>query len=222
MEPGDKYLEVTYGAKPFTDYPYLLSQNLQTRFSLSAGSKLLDLGCGRGESAQAFQELGMVVTGVDQAAPTVPRATFEFIGGDLSQGLPQFSDDQFDIVFSKSVLEHFYYPDKILAEAVRVLRPGGLIISMTPSWRHNYKMFFDDFTHRTPFTKASLSDLHQVFGLEEITTEYFIQLPKTWKFPVLSISARILGQLVPDELKLTKTLRFSKEVMLLAAGRKPA
>ena len=140
----------------------------------------------------------------------------------MSQGLPQFSDDQFDIVFSKSVLEHFYCPETILAEAVRVLRPGALIISMTPPWRHNYKMFFDDFSHGTPFTKASHSDLQHVVVLEEIKTEYFIQLPKTWKFPVFSSSARILGQLVPDELKLTKTLRFSKEVMLLAAGRKPA
>ena len=60
MERCDKYLEVTYVAKPFTDYPSLLSRNPLTRFSLSAGSKLPDLGCRRGESTEAFQELGTV------------------------------------------------------------------------------------------------------------------------------------------------------------------
>ena len=221
MESGDKYLEITYGAKPFSDYPALLAAHLIDRFSIAANSKILDLGCGRGELAQAFQDGGNVVTGYDQASPTVQNFSFNFVKGDLSTGLGEFPDNQFDVVFSKSVLEHFYLPEQILAEAFRVLRPGGLVVSLTPSWRHNFKMFFDDFTHRTPFTQSSLLEIHQFVGLENVQSAYFIQLPRTWNLEPLGRFARVFGQLIPDRLKFGKTLRFSKEVMLLASGTKP-
>lgn len=221
VESGDKYLEITYGTKPFSDYPALLAANLIKRFSIVPNSKILDLGCGRGELAQAFQHGGNVVTGYDQASPTVKNFSFDFVKGDLSTGLDEFPDNHFDVVFSKSVLEHFYFPEQILAEAFRVVRPGGLVVSLTPSWRHNFKMFFDDFTHRTPFTQSSLLEIHQFVGLENVQSEYFIQLPRTWNLEPLGRFARVFGQLIPDRLKLSKALRFSKEVMLLASGTKP-
>ena len=56
----------------------------------------------------------------------------------------------FDVIYSKSVIEHFYYPEKILKEAYRVLKPGGIIITLTPDWEFIYKSFYEDFTHRTP------------------------------------------------------------------------
>ena len=61
----------------------------------------------------------------------------------------------FDVIFSKSLVEHFYYPEKIYQEMHRVLKNGGIIITMTPDWEINYKTFYEDYTHRTPFSKTN-------------------------------------------------------------------
>ena len=44
------YVAVTYNEKdrPFTQYPDKLARYLSSRYKLPKGSKLLDLGCGRG------------------------------------------------------------------------------------------------------------------------------------------------------------------------------
>ena len=56
------------------------------------------------------------------------------------ENLP-YSDSTFDVVFSKSVVEHMYYPENIFADACRVLKPNGLMITMCPAWDHNYKIY---------------------------------------------------------------------------------
>ena len=53
------YLDVIYGMKPFTEYPYLLAEYLCQAFGLQKHQKLLDLGCGRGEFLKGFIDLGL-------------------------------------------------------------------------------------------------------------------------------------------------------------------
>lgn len=50
-----------------------------------------------------------------------------------------FSDHTFDIIFSSNVLEHTNDPQKVLHEAVRVLKPGGYLQIVYP----NYASFFE-------------------------------------------------------------------------------
>jgi SAM-dependent methyltransferase len=49
-----------------------------------------------------------------------------------AQALP-FADGSFDAVFSINVLEHVPDPERLAAEAARVLRPGGLMLALTPN-----------------------------------------------------------------------------------------
>ena len=81
------------------------------------------------------------------------------------------------MIYSKSLIEHFYYPEKIFKEAYRVLKPGGIIITLTPEWKYIYKTFYDDYTHRVPFTKESLRDIHNIHNFKEVKVESFKQLP---------------------------------------------
>ena len=45
---------------------------------------------------------------------------------DLVKDKLPFNDDNFDVVFNKSVIEHFHNPENMLSEAYRVLNPVDL------------------------------------------------------------------------------------------------
>lgn len=215
------FVAVTYGQHEFSSYPRRLAREIVRRLSLPSSTKLLDLGCGRGEFLQGFLDLGLDAVGVDQTPVSeLSLDSTNYIEADLEMALP-FPDNSFDVVFSKSVVEHFYYPENLMAEVHRILKKGGTVVTMTPSWRHNMKIFFNDFTHRTPFSSESLRDLHLIAGFQEVEVNYFFQLPLLWKFPLLKFLTVFPRLLIPPSIgKYSKTVRFSKELMLFGTGRK--
>lgn len=92
------------------------------------GTRLLDVACGPGWLSAAAVQRGAIVTGVDFAEPMValarsrcPNATFHT--GD-AEHLP-FEAGQFDAVVCSLGLLHFPNPERAIAEAWRVLTPGG-------------------------------------------------------------------------------------------------
>lgn len=58
-----------------------------------------------------------------------------------------YNDNTFDIIFSQSVLEQFYFPEELVMEVYRILKPNGLVITMIPDWESVYKTFYEDYTH---------------------------------------------------------------------------
>ena len=158
------YLDVVYDQKekPFTTYPKKLVSYLIRKFNIENNSKVLDVCCGRGEFINEFINLGLEGHGVDindNAKKHFPALNLKL--ADLEKDKLPYNDNEFDIVFNKSVVEHFLSPEKIIKECFRVLKPGGIIITMTPSWEHNLKNFYDDFTHKQPFNLVSIVDLHK-------------------------------------------------------------
>ena len=141
---------------------------------------------------------------------------------DLENEALPFEDSELDVVYSKSVLEHFYYPERLISEIYRVLKPGGRVITMCPDWKFNYRIYFEDYTHRSPFMKSSIRDIHLIHGFDDVQVENFRQLPVLWRGPWLLPAAELTRVLAPDFLKpWSKWVRFSKEVMLLASATKP-
>jgi 2-polyprenyl-3-methyl-5-hydroxy-6-metoxy-1,4-benzoquinol methylase len=127
----------------------------------------------------------------------------------------------FDVIFSKSVIEHLFDPSKFVSECRRVLKPGGRIIVMTPDWGSTMKIFFDDYSHRQPYTATALKDLLDVFGFYKTHAELFYQLPVLWKYPALKAVSRILQFMVPVTAKSKiKFIRWSVELMVLGTGVK--
>jgi SAM-dependent methyltransferase len=100
-----------------------------------AEPRVLDLGCGAGDSVDLFRSLEPRVrwTGVDiERSPEVEQRTrtdADFVTFD-GQHLP-FKDASFDLVFCKQVLEHVERPDELLKEAARVIEPGGHLAGST-------------------------------------------------------------------------------------------
>ncbi len=220
------YIDVIYDElrKPFTSYPQKLTSYLVRRFGIQRNAFVLDAGCGRGEFLNGFIECGLQVYGVDQSSTTLkyfPGAKIKI--SDIEDEIP-YPDNYFDVVYSKSVIEHFHYPERFVREIYRVLKPGGLVITMCPAWEYNYRIYFEDYTHRTPFMLESLRDILFIHGFEKVQVEFFRQLPILWSKwgRYLIPLAELTRVLVPARLsRHNKWIRFSKEVMLLSSARKP-
>lgn len=109
--------------------------------------------------------------------PIVAPSVQEYIGIDLDenprakihitpQGKIQVGDGQMDVVLSTQVLEHVENPLFYLAEAYRILKPGGLLILST----HGYWMYHPDPTDYWRWTSAGLRKIITESGFE---VQYF-------------------------------------------------
>ncbi len=226
----DKYFDVNYPLAE-TDYPKKLCSYLFQRFIEPCGWQtwplLLDVGCGPGLMMSEFEKHGVRCFGVDKR---IAISSEVFRACDLEReeiGPPDF----YDVVYSKSVIEHVQNTDNVVSETYRVLKPGGLFIFLTPDWGSQHKHFFDDYTHVRAFTRKGLQNCMMINGFQDVTCEYFYQLPFVWRHPCLKFIPRLVAFLTPDSLKWKdaqeqttkerKLIRFSKEKMLLCVGRKP-
>jgi ubiquinone/menaquinone biosynthesis C-methylase UbiE len=98
------------------------------------GTKVLDLCCGTGLVAGAAAVRGAIVSGLDfsPAMLEVARAThpaLHFAEGH-AEAMP-FADRSFDAVVSNFGVHHVPWPERALAEAHRVLHPGGRLAFAT-------------------------------------------------------------------------------------------
>ncbi|MFW5641255.1 MAG: bifunctional 2-polyprenyl-6-hydroxyphenol methylase/3-demethylubiquinol 3-O-methyltransferase UbiG [Roseicyclus sp.] len=99
------------------------------------GRAVLDLGCAGGFMAEALDDRGARVTGIDPAAGAVAAAAAHAADArreirydvGVGEALP-YGDGAFDAVVCVDVLEHVEDLVRVLAEVARVLRPGGLFL----------------------------------------------------------------------------------------------
>jgi len=216
------YLSVVYDEKshPYSDYPKKLCAYLFQSFGFKEGMKMLEPGCGRGEFLKNFKDLGLDVVGVDASPEAIA-----FVDGldiklcDIENEKLPFDDNTFDVIYSKSFIEHLYYPEKYLEEAYRVLKPKGMLLTLVPDWESNYKIYFDDFTHRTPFTKMALTDAYKMYGFQEVRVFKFRQLPIVWKYPIMNYLCTFISPFIPVRTQ-NKFFRWSRELMLVGIGKK--
>ena len=218
------YLKVVYNEniRSYTKYPSQLCNYLFQRFDMKEGDKILDVGCGRGDFIKGFKDLGLEVFGIDRE-----KGNSEMLKGievrlsDIENDSFPFSDETFDIVFSKSVIEHFWKPDNFIKECRRVLKPGGRIIVMTPDWQSQRHIFYDDFTHVHPYTQISVKDMLKIYNFQDVESEMFYQLPILWKHPWMKIFSKCLQIFGPvKRTHRNKFIRWSRDLMILASGKK--
>ena len=217
------YLKVVYNEtdRPLTGYPMQLCAYLFQVFEMQAGMSFLEVGCGRGEFLKSFKTLGVHTHGCDLSPYSADyQKDIEIKTCDVEKDGLNYPDNTFDILYSKSFLEHLYYPEKYMKEAYRVLKPGGLLLSLVPDWEANYKIYFDDYTHRRPFTSVSLLDIYKIFEFEQTRVVKFRQLPIVWKYPSLNYFCAAISPFIPHRTT-QKFLRWSRELMLIGSGRKP-
>ena len=101
------------------------------------GQRLLEIGCGIGTDLARFAGGGAEVTGIDLSQTAIDLAGKNFAGLGLTGDLRvadgehlDFPDASFDVVYGHGVLQYAAAPERIIAEAHRVLKPGGRGIFM--------------------------------------------------------------------------------------------
>jgi SAM-dependent methyltransferase len=116
-------------------------------FASARGKRVLEIGVGLGSDFIRFARAGADVTGVDLTEESISlvrsRLALEDLSADLrvadAEQLP-FEDGSFDIVYSWGVLHHTPNADRAIAEAQRVLAPGGRLCVMLYA-RHSWLSF---------------------------------------------------------------------------------
>lgn len=137
---------------------------------LRSGQKIIvELGCGRKK-----KDGRIFVDKID--LPNVD------IVADIENGLPFLPDNSVDEIHGRSVFEHIYNFEKIMAEINRVLKPDGKAFVFVPHFSNPH--YYSDYTHK------------RFFGL--YTFYYFVEGKKQLKRKVpdfyTDIRIKILSQ----------------------------
>jgi len=168
---------------------YELDRVFKQHLLRQAGLRLLEIGCGSSIWLPYFhREFGYQVFGIDYTRTGVEqaRANLSRAGcvGNLLQA--DFFDmepgmrNEFDLLFSFGVIEHFEYPEVVVARFGACLRRGGILITYVPNLAGIMgpllKWIDGDFyeTHKV-ITRNELTRYHQEAGLEVFFCSY-IQL----------------------------------------------
>ncbi|KAF1851825.1 S-adenosyl-L-methionine-dependent methyltransferase [Cucurbitaria berberidis CBS 394.84] len=113
---------------------------------------ILDVGCGPGSITTSFAKyvLEGSVIGVDLSDEIIDQAkehlnshdprpsNVKFEVGNVVEGLQQFQDGTFDVVFCNQTLLHIPEPVKALKEMRRVCKKGGLVACREGIWPFRY------------------------------------------------------------------------------------
>jgi len=145
--------------------------------AVGRGKRVLDLGCRSGALTQHFLG-GNSVVGLDVDAAALEKAAalgIQPVQANVEEPLP-FEDGSFDAVVAGELFEHLQFPDALVAEIVRVLRPGGVLAGSVPNaFRVQSRLRFlrgeppeDDPTHLRMFSPAALRQLLSRFGRVEL------------------------------------------------------
>jgi len=97
--------------------------------------KLLDVGCGGGRFLQRMKKRGWVVEGIDFDEQATKKVTSKYgiktyVGDLITCALPA---NTYDAITLSQAIEHLYNPKETLAECLRILKPGGLLVMTTPN-----------------------------------------------------------------------------------------
>lgn len=129
----------------------------------------LDIGCSIGNFVNL--DPGRII-GVDIdddalevcAGRGLPCSRLDIVSGELPY------KDHFEVIYFRHVIEHMTDPLGVLKRIKGMLKPGGLLVVETPDYvtahHRGESNFWDDYTHKTPFTWKSMERIAYDGGFE--------------------------------------------------------
>jgi len=172
---GERYEEHHRARRAEGEFVFVPERIPIFQAAIGRGNRVLDLGCRTGALTRHFLD-GNEVVGLDVDAAALAKAAergIEPVQANVEESLP-FEDGSFDAVVAGELLEHLQFPDALVAEIRRVLRPGGVLVGSVPNaYRLKSRLLFlagrapeDDPTHLRMFSptamRALLADFRDV------------------------------------------------------------
>lgn len=153
------------------------------------GRTILEIGCGTGIDLVRFARGGADVTGVDLSKTAIDlakenfrlrglRAVLRMMNGEALA----FPEEAFDVVYAHGVLQYTADARRMVEEAHRVLKPGGVFISMVynrKGWLNVMSKFFkvglehEDAPVLRMYTIQEFREMLSVFASVKIVPERF-------------------------------------------------
>jgi len=140
------------------------------------GQSIVDLGCGRGEWLELMEASGFKAHGVDLDEGMLRSCRQLGLAVEHTDAIAFISslgDESQVIVSAFHFVEHISFADlrTLVAEAFRVLVPGGLLIMETPNPENLIvatQNFYLDPTHERPIPPQLLSFIPEYYGFKRI------------------------------------------------------
>jgi SAM-dependent methyltransferase len=231
---GDDLIELLGESIPADHHRQTLADDLliahYPRLAKEGGAdRVLDLGCGAGDSVEQFRSLNPGVTWVGVDLPSSPevagrtRTDAEFRTFD-GREIPADDASQ-DVVYCKQVLEHVADLRPLLADVARVLRPGGAFLGSTSQLEPYHSLSVGNITpyglHRLlEGTGMQLAEVrpgidgltlivHRALGMPAITRRYWARESPPNRLIGLAARARRLDTRQANAIKLLLCGQFA-------------
>lgn len=124
-------------ANPNKAISYLFPAVLDLLRSHPGGVRsVIDIGCGTGDLAARLTNIGFETLAVDASADAIHQARRKY--PELRLKSYSIYDDPgacggpWDAAVSTEVIEHLFYPRRLMVVAIELLKPGGLFVLTTP------------------------------------------------------------------------------------------
>ncbi|MDN7931007.1 methyltransferase domain-containing protein [Burkholderia metallica] len=144
--------------------------------ALHPGAMTFDVGCGRGEWLELMIEAGFVASGVDlddEMLEACRERNLPVSKGDAIAHLATLDSNSHALISAFHVVEHVSFEQlkTLVSEALRVLKPGGLLILETPN-PENIAVatcnFYIDPSHQKPVPPLLLSFVAEHAGFDRV------------------------------------------------------
>ena len=170
-----------------------------------ADTVLLDVGCSRGDPDLPSTQRAAFFVGCDVDLPGLrANAIAHAVAMAPFEALP-FADGSFHVILAKWVLEHLEVPEQALGECWRVLKPGGVLVALTPNahslftfvsrllpyrlkqvFKGNLFGVHEEDTFRTWYRANTPSRLARLTRSAGFATEGLDLIPGMWTFFIFS------------------------------------
>jgi 2-polyprenyl-3-methyl-5-hydroxy-6-metoxy-1,4-benzoquinol methylase len=174
----------------------------QRAYAAAGSLPALDLGCGRGEWLEVLSESGIPVRGIDANREFVAACRelgLNATEGDLPQVLQSIPDESHGIVSAIHVLEHLSFRDllEVVDQAVRILKPGGIVVFETPNPRNLFvssNNFYLDPTHHHPLPSEFLAFIVEARGLSQPQVLPLVPYPDSYRLQETGQAALFINE----------------------------
>jgi len=168
-----KYRNVT----PLSYEGYVLPAYLQNVLPDDKKTRIIDIGCGLGQTLLALKKLGYEnIKGIDISSYAVNQCKAKNLNVSISKNIVSYcnkSKQKYDFIIMSHVLEHIAKTeiiDTLRAIHNKILYEKGILCIMVPNAQSNTGSYwaYEDFTHSVLFTAGSLYYVLKSAGFNEI------------------------------------------------------